>query len=228
MHPFALPGRPGWLGLGPQVRLTTFPAVCGYPLSPERRAAWSVSGRNRWGRPLQDAEGLLITDLFLLSQKVSASDTELDADALFEFLGRVVAEGGDVASVRVWWHSHADMDLIWSQTDCATIGSLPGDFWVALLVNRRGTILCRLDAFAPLRQTWELPLVEVVEEGRGDLEALQAAIDREILEKVRAYVVVHDVIGSEGIAGTVAGYPVPLTLEPTRSRHDPGDARQRK
>ena len=67
-----------------------------------------------------------------------------------------------------------------------------------------------------------------VEEERGDLEALQAAIDREILEKVRAYVVVHVVIGSEGIAGTIAEYPVPLTLEPTRSRHDPGDARQRK
>ncbi|MBI4734657.1 MAG: hypothetical protein HY766_01125 [candidate division NC10 bacterium] len=176
----------------------------------------------------EDAEGLLITDLFLLSQKVSASDTELDADALFECLGRVVAEGGDVASVRVWWHSHADMDLIWSQTDCATIGSLPGDFWVALLVNRRRGILCRLDAFAPRRQTWELPLVEVVDEERGDPEALQAAIDREILEKVRAYVVVQDVIGSEGIAVTIAEYPVPLTLEPTRSRHDPGDARERK
>lgn len=180
------------------------------------------------GTVAEDAEGLLITDLFLLGQKVSASDTELDADALFEFLGRLVAEGGDVARVRVWWHSHADMDLIWSETDCATIGSLPGEYWVALLANRRGEILCRLDAFAPRRQTWELPLVEVVEEERGDLEALQAAIDREILEKVRAYVVVQDVIGSEGIAGIITEYPVPLTLEPTRSRHDLGDARERK
>lgn len=71
VHPFALPGRPGWLGLGPEVRPTTFPAVCGYPLSPGRRAAWSVSGRNRWGRPLQDAEGqtvglLLGTDVYVL------------------------------------------------------------------------------------------------------------------------------------------------------------------
>ena len=52
-------------------RPTTFPAVCGYPLSPGRRAAWSVSGRNRWGRPLQDAEGqtvglLLGTDVYVL------------------------------------------------------------------------------------------------------------------------------------------------------------------
>ncbi len=52
-------------------RPTTFPAVCGSPLSPGRRAAWSVSGRNRWGRPLQDAEGqtvglLLGTDVYVL------------------------------------------------------------------------------------------------------------------------------------------------------------------
>lgn len=71
LHPFALPGRPGWLGLGPEVRPTTFTAVCGYPLSPGRRAAWSVTGRNRWGAPLQDGEGqtvglLLGTDVYVL------------------------------------------------------------------------------------------------------------------------------------------------------------------
>jgi hypothetical protein len=180
------------------------------------------------GTLLEDAEGLLITDLFLLSQKVSASDTELDAEALFDFLGRLMAEGGDVAGVRVWWHSHADMDLIWSQTDCTTIGSLPGDFWVALLVNRRGEIVCRLDAFRPQRQTWEIPLVEVLDGDRRDPETLRASIDREILEKVRAYVVVQDVIGSEGIAGLITEYAIPLAPEAAGTRHDPGDARQGK
>jgi len=71
LHPFALPGRPGWLGLGPDVRATTFMAVCGYPLSPVRRAGWTVAGRHSWGRPLQDTEGqtvglLLGTDVYLL------------------------------------------------------------------------------------------------------------------------------------------------------------------
>ncbi len=70
-HPFALPGRPGWLGLGPVVRPTTFQSVCGYPLPPGRRAAWGVANRNRWGRPLQDGEGqtvglLLGTDVYAL------------------------------------------------------------------------------------------------------------------------------------------------------------------
>ncbi len=180
------------------------------------------------GTVVEDAEGLLITDLFILAQKVSASDTELDTDALFGLLDRLVAEGKDVAGVRLWWHSHADMDLIWSETDCATIGSLPGDFWLAVLVNRRGEVLCRLDAFAPRRETWELPMVEVRDGHRRDLDTLRQAIDCEIQEKVRAYAVVLDVLGSEGISEVVTEYPIPLNLEPTRAAHDPGGPRQGK
>jgi hypothetical protein len=59
------------LGLGPEVRATTFMAVCGYPLSPVRRVGWTIVGRHSWGRPLQDTEGqtvglLLGTDVYLL------------------------------------------------------------------------------------------------------------------------------------------------------------------
>ncbi|MFI5338911.1 MAG: hypothetical protein ACHQ7N_03630 [Candidatus Methylomirabilales bacterium] len=180
------------------------------------------------GTVTEDAEGLLITDVVLLAQKVSAWDTELDAEALFDFLGRLVAGGGDAAGVRLWWHSHADMDLIWSDTDCATIANLPGDFWVALLVNRRGEVACRLDAFSPRRQTWDLPLTQVLDGDVPDPEALRVFIDREILEKVRAYTVVEDVVGSESVAGLTVEYPIPLTLDPASAPLRRGDATRRK
>jgi proteasome lid subunit RPN8/RPN11 len=144
------------------------------------------------GYVLQDEAGLFIPDLFVLPQKVSASDTELDPEALCAFLARLVSEDADVSSVRLWWHSHGDMDLIWSETDCSTIGSLPGDFWVAIVVNRRGEIRCRLDAFAPERRTWDVPLVEIPEESLVDREALRVVIDRDIGENVRACTVVQD------------------------------------
>jgi len=178
------------------------------------------------GTVTEETGGLLITDVVLLPQKVSAWDTELDAEALFDFLGRLVAGGGDAAGVRLWWHSHADMDLIWSDTDCATIANLPGDFWVALLVNRRGEVACRLDAFTPRRQTWDLPLTEVLDGDVRDPEALRASIDREILEKVRAYAVVQDVVGSESIAGLIIEYPIPLTLDPASTPLRRGDAKR--
>ena len=174
------------------------------------------------GTVTQDSQGLLITDVLLLAQKVSAWDTELDAEGLFDYLDRLVAGGGDAAGVRLWWHSHGDMDLIWSDTDCATIANLPGDFWVALLVNRRGEVACRLDSFTPRRQTWELPLTELLDGEDRDLELLRRSIDREILEKVRAYAVVEEVVGSESTAGLITEYPIPLTLDPAPPRG--GDA----
>jgi proteasome lid subunit RPN8/RPN11 len=180
------------------------------------------------GTVAADADGLLITDVFLLAQRVSASDTELDTEALFDFLARHVAEGGDPAQVRLWWHSHADMDVVWSETDRATIRSLPGDFWVALLVNRRGEVVCRLDAFLPRRHTWELPLVEVLDPAGRDPETLCRAIDREILEKVRAYTVVHAVMGNEGMADVPTESPIPLVLESPPPRLQPADAGEGK
>ena len=71
LHPFALPGRPGWLGMGPQVRPISLPAVCGFPLPPERRNAWGVPARDGWGRPLRDVDGQAIgllreTDVYIL------------------------------------------------------------------------------------------------------------------------------------------------------------------
>lgn len=180
------------------------------------------------GTVAADADGLLITDVCLLAQRVSASDTELDTEALFDFLARHVADGGDPAQVRLWWHSHADMDVVWSETDRATIRSLPGDFWVALLVNRRGEVVCRLDAFLPQRHTWELPLVEVLDTAGGDPETLCRAIDREILEKVRAYTVVHEVMGNEGMADVPTESPIPLVLESPPPRLQPADAGEGK
>jgi proteasome lid subunit RPN8/RPN11 len=176
------------------------------------------------GTVVEDSDGLVITDVFLLGQRVSASDTELDTDAVFDFLARLVAEGGDPALVRLWWHSHADMDVVWSETDRTTIESLPGDFWVALLVNRRGEVACRLDAFQPQRQTWELSLAEVLNDADGDPEALRQAIDREILDKVRAYTVIHEVMGNEGMADVPTERPIPMVLGSPRDLQGRGDA----
>jgi len=71
VHPLALPGRAGWLSAAPPIRSTSFASVCGYPLPPGRREAWSLQANGRWGRPLQDADGQTIgllreTDVYLL------------------------------------------------------------------------------------------------------------------------------------------------------------------
>ncbi len=71
LHPFALPARPGWVGLGPRVRQVMLNSVCGYRLSPGRQAAWGVGARGSWGRPLKDEDGQTVgllrqSDVYIL------------------------------------------------------------------------------------------------------------------------------------------------------------------
>jgi hypothetical protein len=151
------------------------------------------------GQVIADPAGLLITDLFILPQRVSMSDTELESAGLFDLLARLVAEGEDVANTRLWWHSHGEMEVSWSDTDAATIENLPGEFWVAVVTNRHGDLRCRLDRFTPTRETWELPLVEMSDGADPVTARLEARIDAEILAQVQSPVPLRDMLGSSGI-----------------------------
>jgi hypothetical protein len=159
-----------------------------------RRCPFEIGGL---GEVVVDDAGLLITDLFILPQRVTMSDTELSSEGLFALLGRLVAEGADVGRTRLWWHSHGDMELRWSDTDTETIENLPGAFWVAVVTNRRGDLRCRLDTYAPERRTWDLALVETAGEAGPDLATLEAQIDDEILAQVRSPIPLQDLLGME-------------------------------
>lgn len=135
----------------------------------------------------------LITDLFILPQKVSPSETELDPAAMFEILQSCVSEGRDPASLCLWWHSHADMDVEWSETDERTIASFSGDSMLSLVGNKAGAFACRLDILRPARQMLgDLPLTVLPPRGdEADEAALRAAIRAEMCEKLQ--VITRDV-----------------------------------
>jgi hypothetical protein len=129
----------------------------------------------------------VITDLFILSQKVSPAETELDPAAVFEVLQGCVAEGRDPASLCLWWHSHAEMDVEWSETDERTIESFPGDLMLSIVGNKAGAFACRLDTLRPTRQMLtDLP-VTIIPDGDEEVDegALRASVVAEMCEKLR-------------------------------------------
>lgn len=129
--------------------------------------------------------GPIITDIFLLPQTSSSSETELDPEALLAFLARLVQEGRDPSSFRVWWHSHGDQDLEWSDVDEATIEAFGSDALISVVGNRRGEFRCRLDLFQPERKILDgLPLLPLGRSAPEDPE-LQAVIERELKAKVK-------------------------------------------
>ena len=133
----------------------------------------------------------VVTDLSLIPQKVSPSETELDSQHVCEFLSQCLVQGKDPASLRVWWHSHGEMDLHWSRTDQETIKAFPGEYLISIVGNKRGQFLCRLDIFAPAPQIIDgldlVPFDAPGREGIDDLGALRRAVLAEIREKVRIF-----------------------------------------
>lgn len=139
------------------------------------------------GEVERDGPNLVITDLFILPQKVSPAETELDSAAIFDILQCCVAEGRNPASLCLWWHSHADLDVEWSATDERTIKSFPGDFMLSLVGNKAGDFGCRLDIRHPTPQVLGDLALTVLSgpDGEADEAAMRSTIIAEIVEKLQ-------------------------------------------
>lgn len=152
------------------------------------------------GEVRPEGDGLLVTELFLLDQWVSPSETELDPEAVLRLLRRCLEEGRDPAALRLWWHSHAEHEVEWSETDEATIRGFGADSLIALVTNKAGDLLCRCDTGLPERRTMngipvELP-VEPLAPPRA--AALREATWAEMREKISVLSRVECVEAIEG------------------------------
>lgn len=139
------------------------------------------------GQVERDGLKLVITDVFILPQKVSAAETELDSAAIFDMLQCCVAEGRNPASLCLWWHSHADLDVEWSATDEGTIENFPGDFMLSVVGNKAGDFACRLDIRHPIPQVLGDLSMRVLPgpDGEADEKAVRTAIIAEMVEKLQ-------------------------------------------
>jgi hypothetical protein len=138
------------------------------------------------GEVQPEGEGLRVTELFLPDQRVSASETELQPEALLRLLHRCLEEGRDPAALRFWWHSHAEHGVEWSDTDEATIRGFAGDSLVSLVTNKAGDLLCRYDTWRPQWSTVDsIPVVQPDEPlGPAQAAALREATWAEMVEKI--------------------------------------------
>jgi hypothetical protein len=95
----------------------------------------------------------LMTDCFLIRQRATDVDNELDPAATSIFLIDHLQTGRDPAELRLWWHSHGRESVFWSTDDERTIDHFGGEWLVSLVGNQRGKFLARLDFYEPARQT---------------------------------------------------------------------------
>ena len=124
---------------------------------------------------------LVVTDVEIFKQVVSGAHSNLDDDALAEFLFEQTKKGEDLAKWRLWWHSHARMQVFFSKTDTDTIDASTEYPWlISVVSNHAGDIKARYDIYKPYRMNKDLG-VEILEDEDDELKEL---CQKEIDEKV--------------------------------------------
>jgi len=102
------------------------------------------------GKTKMTKEGnILVEDVIILNQECSAARTELDDDAQAKFLFELQKKNESPKNWNVWWHSHANMAVMWSGTDDDTIADHAGlhTHLISIVTNKKGEYKARVDVF---------------------------------------------------------------------------------
>lgn len=97
-----------------------------------------------------------VYDTFLLKQENTSAFTDIDDQSVHDLMWELIQKddednGHRVTDLKFWWHSHADMGVNWSgQDDSCILKKLQhADWWLSMVINRRGQYNTRLDTRAP-------------------------------------------------------------------------------
>jgi hypothetical protein len=131
-------------------------------------------------------EGFIVEEVKIFEQNVSGTDTTLDKKALGKFYDELVQKNEDIGLWKLWWHSHAGMEVFFSKTDDDTIEDFdtetPENNWMlSIVTNIAGDFYCQADIFQPIRCSIR-DLVHEID--FSDREIKLNAID-EVTEKVK-------------------------------------------
>lgn len=97
-------------------------------------------------------DDFLVTEIFLPHQKCSPGYSEFEEGELNNIITDLItADPKRAADLRFRWHSHAQGQVFWSNTDNADIAKWQAPWAVNLVVNALGGALARFDMFEPFR-----------------------------------------------------------------------------
>lgn len=135
-----------------------------------------------FGHVVPYRNGLLITDVFILKQECTGTESDMSQEAMADMLLTMILDGIDPSSIKLWFHSHAKMKTFWSQTDDDTIRILSKDSWLLSIVGSHiDNYLARVDINCPIPFTLDNLDIEVITPYDANI---RQAIQDEIASKV--------------------------------------------
>ncbi len=97
---------------------------------------------------------LVVDEVYLIKQQCSGTDTLLNDESIAQFLIEMTKQEEDVSKLKLWWHSHANMEVFWSSTDEQCIQGLANSsYMLSIVVNKKKNMLARIDVYNPFHLT---------------------------------------------------------------------------
>ncbi len=120
--------------------------------------------------------GLLVSEIYLLTQVVNGVETIIDDKAVADLMIDLASRNIDCAKLKCWIHSHANMKTFWSSTDhkcCELLAN--GSYSVSIVTNSRDEILTRIDVYKPCHMVLDRVATQIYFPQDGELkEQLEA------------------------------------------------------
>lgn len=140
-----------------------------------RAAKGEISGLGRVEIVGKEAR---IIDAIIFRQKCTSGGTDLSSECMSQFVVSLINMGFNPENWKLWWHSHNDFGVFWSETDDNTIQKLSAESTLySICINKKGETVGREDTQG---EEAEIP-IEV--EHAGD-PALKAQCEKEVAELV--------------------------------------------
>lgn len=145
----------------------------------EHAAPQEISGLGRV--VLTDRGNILVTEVCIFEQDASGGHTELDQNALVNWMEKLVQDGGDPSEWKLWWHSHVHGSTFFSGIDDKNMDGWDNGWMVGHVGNTKGEHRFRIDYYRP-RATIDKLGWRAYDPPQDDEEE---SIKKEIREKVK-------------------------------------------
>ena len=154
------------------------------------------------GTAYSDEKDIFISDMMLFDQEVSSVTTDIDDEALSKFGEQLLKEEDGVEkwnNIRVWGHSHVNMQTNPSSTDdeqMEEFENIGHDWFVRIIGNKKGDLrvdLYRYDIgvvyhkmpWEILRTKEEIEIIELIQSLEEELEKIDEELEGEISTSVK-------------------------------------------
>ena len=99
------------------------------------------------------AEDYYVEDIYVVDQECTGVKSDMLPDAVSKLCIQLMDEDKDPSRLKVWGHSHVNMDVGFSGTDESTIEKLELEPLISIVLNKRGDVNIRCDIWKPFRHS---------------------------------------------------------------------------